>query len=57
MAESMVPCIINFPSSISKWAHFIKDELFFFFHLEHHAFFWQANFLTSAVVSYQLNWS
>jgi hypothetical protein len=34
-----------------KWAHFIKDELFFFFLGA------PCIFLTSMVVSYQLNWS
>jgi hypothetical protein len=31
--------------------------LFLFFLSEHHAFLRQGDFLTSAVVSYQLNWS
>jgi hypothetical protein len=34
-----------------KWAHFIKDELFFFFLRA------PCIFMTSAVVGYQLNWS
>jgi hypothetical protein len=39
-----------------KWAHFNKDELFFFFS-KHHAFFLTRHFSTSAVVGYQLSWS
>jgi hypothetical protein len=39
-----------------KWAHFIKDELFFFF-LGAPCIFLTRCFLTSAVVGYQLNWS
>jgi hypothetical protein len=34
-----------------KWAHFIKDELFFFFLIA------PCIFSMSAVVGYQLNWS
>jgi hypothetical protein len=39
-----------------KWAHFIRDELFFFFLIAPYIFR-QGNFSTSAVVGYQLNWS
>jgi hypothetical protein len=38
------------------WAHFIKDELFFFF-LRAPGIFLARHFLISAVVGYQLNWS
>jgi hypothetical protein len=38
-----------------KWAHFIKDELFFFF-LGAPCIFLTRRFLTSVVVGYQLNW-
>jgi hypothetical protein len=38
-----------------KWAHFIKDELLFFFS-EHHAFLLTRRFPTSAVVGYQRGW-
>jgi hypothetical protein len=40
-----------------KWAHFIKDELFFFFLRAPHIFSDKVFFSTSAVVGYQLNWS
>jgi hypothetical protein len=39
-----------------KWAHFIKDELFFFF-LGAPCIFLRRHFLTSAMVGYPLNWS
>jgi hypothetical protein len=38
-----------------KWAHFIKDELFFLF-LGAPCIFLTRHFLTSVVVGYQLNW-
>jgi hypothetical protein len=39
-----------------KWAHFIKDELFFFF-LRAPCIFLTRRSSTSAVFGYQLNWS
>jgi hypothetical protein len=53
----MVPSSINFPQRNLSGHISSKMNYFFSFFSEHHVFFQQGVFSTSAVVGYQLNWS